>query len=139
MILYNLLSLVFISTNQSDKNCFLFYFTIVPPGEVILVSNYTGVYEISLKWKSPDSDGGSSVISYNIKLTERDKDKDVTRESTNMASFRKKNLIRNTGYTFCIQARNIVGNGKERCINLTTLEEGNLYMIHHTCVLLTKI
>ena len=105
---------------------FLFYY-IVPPGEVILVSNYTGVHEISLKWKSPDSDGGSSVISYNIKLTERDKDKDVTRESTNMASFRKENLIRNTGYTFCIQARNKVGNGKERCINLTTLDEGKLY------------
>ena len=106
---------------------FIFYFTIVPPGEVILVSNYTGVHEISLKWKSPDSDGGSSVISYNIKLTERDKDKDVTRQSTNMASFRKKHLIRNTGYTFCIQARNKVGIGKERCINLTTLDEGKLY------------
>ena len=105
---------------------FLFYY-IVPPGEVILVSNYTGVHEISLKWKSPDSDGGSSVISYNIKLTERDKDKDVTRQSTNMASFRKKHLIRNTGYTFCIQARNKVGIGKERCINLTTLDEGKLY------------
>ena len=121
---------------------FIFYFTIVPPGEVILVSNYTGVHEISLKWKSPDSDGGSSVISYNIKLTERDKDKDVTREITNITSFRKNHLIRNTSYTFCIQARNIVGNGKERCINLTTLEEGNLYtlyMIHHICVLLTKI
>ena len=108
---------------------FIFYFTIVPPGEVILVSNYTGVHEISLKWKSPDSDGGSSVISYNIKLTERDKDKDVTRESTNMASFRKKNLIRNTGYTFCVQARNKVGNGKKKCINLTTLDEGKLYTL----------
>ena len=107
---------------------FLFYY-IVPPGEVILVSNYTGVHEISLKWKSPDSDGGSSVISYNIKLTERDKDKDVTRESTNMASFRIKHLIRNTGYTFCVQARNKVGNGKKKCINLTTLDEGKLYLI----------
>ena len=108
---------------------FIFCFTIVPPGEVILVSNYTGVHEISVKWKSPDSDGGSSVISYNITLTERDKDEDVTREITNMTNFREKYLIRNTGYTFCIQARNKVGNGKKKCINLTTLDEGKLYLI----------
>ena len=98
-------------------------FVIVVPGKLRFVSNTSEAFKITTIWKKPEDNGGSSITSYFIRVSHKVWviEEAVMRKLQYTVS---SNLERNTTYTFCAWAENVVGNGSETCVNRSTLYEG---------------
>ena len=86
--------------------------------------NVVDTFEIAITWSTPHDNGGTVITSYLIKVSQGRQA--IAEEKTRKLQYKINKLTRSTTYTFCIRAENIVGEGNETCVDLSTLYQGML-------------
>lgn len=80
--------------------------------------------QIRITWREPESNGGSDITRYRIRVSYENGFVDETVNNATKLQYEINELHRNTNYTFCIWAVNIVGKGNKTCKQISTLLEG---------------
>ena len=84
-------------------------------------------FEITITWSKPDDNGGSVIKRYFIRVSHGDRIIADTETGAGKLQYKQDKLRRNTTYTFCVWAENIVGYGSETCADISTLYAGMFY------------
>ncbi|XP_028412700.1 neural cell adhesion molecule 1-B-like [Dendronephthya gigantea] len=92
------------------------------PGKPKALTYIRKTFEITIRWHEPDDNGGSIITGYFIKV--KYKTQVIANSKTRELQYSIDELQRNTTYTFCVTAENIVGTSNETCAEVSTLYEG---------------
>lgn len=83
-------------------------------------------FQITIRWRKPDDNGRSMITRYFIKV--QYKTEIIAVSKTRELHYSIDELKRNTTYTFCVTAENIVGTSNETCAEISTLYEGKFHL-----------
>ena len=108
--------------------CVVTYLFIVVPGRPRIIDPTVDTFEITIRWSTPHDNGGISITSYFIKVSQGIQV--IAKERTRNLQYKINKLKRNTTYTFCVRAENIVGEGNETCEEISTLYRG-MFLFHY--------
>ncbi len=86
--------------------------TVGVPGAPLNLVATSGIYQVTLNWDAPDSEGGSSISDYVIQYKKRvDDEFTIYKEGTNTRTTLTIHYLSDTTYEFRVAARNQVNQG----------------------------